>query len=118
MVNLLSGVSVLLATSFQDVSDEGFFLWPMLAFFFFIIAIIFLFLGVINLQTAKKEWSLYYNAHGSVVGEADEEYQKRKKSTDDTKKKGKLFVVFGVIAVILTIAFMVIDKMQLAQLQG
>lgn len=118
MINLLNGVSILLTASFQDVSDEGFFLWPMLAFVFLIVAMIGLFLGVINIQIAKKEWSLYYNAHGSIVGETDEEYQKRKKTTDETKKKGKLYIIIGVVAVILTIVFMVMDKMQLAQLQG
>ena len=117
-MNFLNSSLFFQAQVFEDVSDEGFFLWPMLAFVCLILTLVFIFLGVVNMQTAKKEWSLYFNAYGSTTSESDSEYQKRKKALDTTKKKGIIFIVLGVLMIILGILFIYLDKSQLAQLNA
>ena len=118
MLKFLSNSLFFQAQVFEDVCDEGFFLWPMLAFVCLILTLVFLFLGIINIQTAKKEWSLYFNAYGSTVSESDSEYQKRKKDLDTTKKKGIIFIILGMLMIILGALFLYLDKSQLAKLNA
>ena len=118
MLKFLSNSLFFQAQVFEDVSDEGFFLWPMLAFVCLILTLVFLFLGIINIQTAKIEWSLYINAYGSTVSESDSEYQKRKKDLDTTKKKGIIFIILGMLMIILGALFLYLDKSQLAKLNA
>ena len=60
MLNFLSSSLFFQAQVFEDVSDEGFFLWPMLAFVCLILTLVFLFLGIINIQTYGGRRRRYY----------------------------------------------------------
>lgn len=69
MFNLLHLFNNVLLTVdiYDETANQGDSIWPFISFVLFAIGIMLVFIGVVKLSTAKREWSLFYDRRDSVA---------------------------------------------------
>lgn len=92
MLNLFNVISNVFMTVniYDENANQGNTIWPFVSFMMFTAGIILVFIGVIKLSTAKREWSLFYDRRDSLP-EAKEISEKK------AKKHALILIALGVV---------------------